>query len=98
MSEWMLLLLNLSLAASVVVAAVLLARLLLRRAPRKYSYVLWSAVFFRAVCPISFSSPLSLFQLLGIRKTDGNQLGVSLAPHQTARLSWIPGSGKSLLS
>lgn len=58
--------LNMSLTAGYVVAAVLLLRLLLRRAPKAYSYVLWSVVGFRLLCPFSFSSVLSLFNALSL--------------------------------
>lgn len=53
--------LNMSLTASYVIIAVLLIRLLLKRAPKKYSYLLWAIVLFRLVCPVSISSELSLF-------------------------------------
>ncbi len=52
--------LNMSAAASIVAAAVLLARLLLRRAPRIFSYALWGIVFLRLVCPFAPESPASL--------------------------------------
>ncbi len=52
--------LNMSLTGSAVIGAVLVFRLLLRRAPRIFSYALWAAVLFRLLCPVSFSSPLSL--------------------------------------
>lgn len=54
-------LLNMSITASYVIAAVLLIRLLLRKAPKKYSYWLWSVVGFRLCCPVSFESVLSIF-------------------------------------
>lgn len=54
-------LLDLSLTALPVMAAVLLARLCLRRAPKKYSYALWAVVGFRLLCPMSLPSPISLF-------------------------------------
>lgn len=54
-------LLDLSLTALPVMAAVLLARLCLRRAPKKYSYGLWTLVGFRLLCPVSLPSPVSLF-------------------------------------
>ena len=53
--------LNMSLTASAVIAVVLLARLLLRRAPRWCSYALWAAVLFRLLCPVSIGSGISLF-------------------------------------
>lgn len=44
---------NMSLTASVVIVAVLLVRLLLRRAPKVFSYALWAVVLFRLIarCP-----------------------------------------------
>lgn len=52
--------LNMSFTASFVIVGVLLVRLLLRRAPKIYSYALWSVVLFRLVCPFSLESALSL--------------------------------------
>lgn len=48
---------NMSIAASWVITAILLVRLILRRAPKKYSYVLWAAAGFRLCCPVSFKLP-----------------------------------------
>ena len=55
--------LNMSITASYVILAILLLRLLLSKAPKKYSYILWSAAAFRLCCPISFQSIISLFNL-----------------------------------
>ena len=63
MSAVFLKILNMSITASYIILAVLAARLLLRKAPKKYSYLLWSAVGFRLCCPVSFQSVLSLFSL-----------------------------------
>ena len=68
--------LNMSVTASYVIAAVLLLRLLLRRAPKVYSYALWSVVGFRLACPVSVSSALSLFNL---RLGEGEGLRVDLS-------------------
>jgi len=51
--------LNMSFTASFVIVFVLIARLLLKRAPKVFSYVLWSVVLFRLICPFSFESILS---------------------------------------
>ncbi|PTQ55467.1 MAG: Regulatory sensor-transducer, BlaR1/MecR1 family [Candidatus Carbobacillus altaicus] len=56
--------LNMSLTASFVTLGVILVRLLLRKAPKVFSYVLWAAVFFRLLCPFSFTSELSILTLL----------------------------------
>lgn len=60
--------LNMSLTASYVILAVLLVRLLLRRAPKKYSYALWSVVAFRLCCPVSFRAAFSLLGLLRLER------------------------------
>ncbi len=54
---------NMSVTAGFVIVLVLAARLLLRRAPRSFSYCLWILVAFRLVCPYSFSSAASIFSL-----------------------------------
>ena len=56
--------LNMTLTGSVVIAAVLLCRLALARAPRIFSYTLWLVVFFRLLCPISIRADISLLGLL----------------------------------
>ena len=58
------LILNMSLTGSVVILAVCAARVLLRRAPRIFSYALWAVVLFRLLCPVSFSLPFSLLGAL----------------------------------
>jgi beta-lactamase regulating signal transducer with metallopeptidase domain len=52
--------LNMSLTAGVAIVFVLLARLLLRKAPKIFSYALWAVVLFRLLCPLSFESPVSI--------------------------------------
>ena len=69
MEQIFLTVLNMSVAASVVIAVVLLARLLLRRAPKKWSYLLWSVVAFRLCCPVSLHSAFSIFHLKPLQGT-----------------------------
>lgn len=52
--------LNMSLTASYVIVFVIIIRLLLKKIPKIYSYVLWFAVLFRLICPFSFDSLFSL--------------------------------------
>ena len=52
--------LKMSLTGNVVILAVYLVRLVLRKAPKIYSYVLWSVVLFRLLCPVSITAPFSL--------------------------------------
>ena len=55
--------LNMSITGSYVILAVLAARLLLRKAPKKISYLLWIAPFLRLISPITLSSRISIFNL-----------------------------------
>ena len=55
------LVLNMSITASVVIAAVISVRFMLKKQPKIYSYVLWSVVLFRLLCPWSFSTSFSAF-------------------------------------
>ena len=55
--------LNMSITGSYIILAVLLVRFVLRAAPKKYSYALWAAAFFRLICPVSFKSVISIFSL-----------------------------------
>ena len=55
--------LNMSMTASYIIIAVIVARFLLKKAPKKYSYALWAAAGFRLVCPVSFKSVFSLLAL-----------------------------------
>ena len=98
MREWMSLLFDLSLAASITVLAVLLLRLFLRLVSKKYLYLLWLAVFVRAVCPFSYSSPFSVFRLFSFMRTEGGQLTAALAPAQAAWLSSASWLGTGLPS
>ena len=56
--------LNMGLTASVMIAGVFLVRLLLKKAPKIYSYILWSIVLFRLLCPVSFETEISLLGAL----------------------------------
>jgi bla regulator protein blaR1 len=56
--------LNMSITSSYAILFVMLARLILRKAPKVFSYSLWGIVMFRLVCPVSFSSSLSFFRFV----------------------------------
>lgn len=55
-------LLNMSVTGSIVIAVVLLVRLCLKQAPKIYSYLLWSVVLFRLLCPVSLSGGVSVLE------------------------------------
>lgn len=58
--------LGMSAAASGAILAVLLARLLLKRAPKIFSYVLWAVVLFRLLCPVALPLGFSPMDLLPV--------------------------------
>lgn len=64
--------LNMSLTASVVILAVFAARLLLKRAPRIFSYALWAVVLFRLLWsgyPFRLRCPF--WELSGMKQAAG---------------------------
>ena len=60
MSEFFLTVLNMSISASWAFLAVFVLRLLLKKAPKWLSVLLWVIVAVRLVCPVSFESVVSL--------------------------------------
>lgn len=84
-------LLDLSLTALPVMAAVLLARLCLRRAPKKYSYALWAVVGFRLLCPVSLPSPMSLFNSAPVQTAqESAQIAVQQWGQTSSGYSYVP--------
>ena len=61
---------KMSATGAVVICAVLLLRLCLRRAPKIFSYVLWLIVLFRLLCPVSVALPVSIFNLMPSAQTN----------------------------
>lgn len=61
---------EMSLMATVVILAVLIVRVLFRRLPKLFSYILWSVVLFRLICPISIAAPFSMFQVFEITEEE----------------------------
>ena len=51
-------LLRMSLTGGAVILVVLLARLALMKAPKKFAYALWAVVLFRLLCPVSYTVEL----------------------------------------
>ncbi len=70
--------LNMSITATFMALAVIFLRLILKGSPRWISYVLWSVVLFRLICPFSFSSS---FSLLG---------GIGAPAAESGMVSYIP--------
>lgn len=108
MEELFLTVFNMSITAGYVILAVLLVRLLLKRAPKKYSYLLWSVVGFRLVCPLSFQSVFSLFSLrlfdLSKAQSVGSNtiqyvpqdVGMMREPRMTSGVAALTGTGGTI--
>ena len=60
MSDLFLKIVNMSISASWLVVAVLILRLVLKKAPKWVNVLLWGIVAVRLICPLSFESALSL--------------------------------------
>lgn len=62
---------GMSLTGSFVILFVLLARLVLRKAPKIFSYALWAVVLFRLLCPFTRDSEFSLLPSKQMVYADG---------------------------
>lgn len=62
---------QMSLVSSVAIVIVLLARVGMRAFPKSFTYMLWSVVLFRLLCPVSFYGSYSVFGLF--EETDEGQ-------------------------
>lgn len=79
MTGFILTLLKMSLTASVVIIFVLILRLLIKKAPKIFSYLLWGIVFFRLICPFAIESPLSFLRF--------PETGGFIAPSETVEFA-----------
>ena len=63
MNQLFLTILNMSLTASYCIIAVIVLRFVLHKQSKLFSYLLWSVVLFRLLCPFSLSSSYSLLRV-----------------------------------
>lgn len=96
--------LSMSLTGGLAISVILAARLALKKAPRIFSYALWSVVLFRLICPFSFESLFSLMPVTA-QEISGEGSGIRLPQMQTgiagidhAVNAAIPASGSGSLS
>ena len=89
--------LNMSITASISILVILLARIMLKRTPKIFSYALWAVVLFRLLCPVSLSSQFSLMGLFPSPTTEAGRMEyVSLNVLHTERPAIavdVPASG-----
>lgn len=78
--------LNMSITASIAILVILLARIVLKRTPKIFSYALWAVVLFRLLCPVSLTSGFSLIGLVPAPTTETGRIEyVSLNEPTTER-------------
>ena len=58
-----------SLTGSIVILVVIIARAMMKKVPKKYVYFLWAIAGFRLLCPVSFESKLSIFNIRPLRQS-----------------------------
>lgn len=56
--------LNMSITGAYISAAIIILRIAMKKLPKKYSYLLWAILGIRLLCPFSFSSAVSVFNVL----------------------------------
>lgn len=56
--------LNMSITGAYIAAAIIILRIAMKKLPKKYSYLLWAILGIRLLCPFSFSSAVSVFNVL----------------------------------
>ena len=94
---------NMSITSCYVIFFVMVVRLLLKKAPRVFSYALWSAVLFRLVCPFSIQSIFSLIpvstqtvpQQIMCEQTPQIQSGITAIDHMVNNFLPVPAAGDS---
>lgn len=96
---------DMSLSASIIIVVVFLARILLKRFPKFISYMLWSAVLFRLLCPVALRFAFSpvpelepVFHEYRLEKdavTAGVREEGQAMPKQTMSEQIIPGQAAS---
>ena len=92
--------LNMSMTGSIVILLVMLARLMLKRSPKIFSYALWLVVLFRLLCPVAFTAPVSVLNALEpeIRETSGAASVVYFLPAEANRnpdFTFVPAENQS---
>lgn len=78
MGEFLETLLNMSISGAFISVVIILLRIPLRKAPRRYSYLLWSILGIRLLCPFSLPSPASVFNLFS-NGTDSGRVKLTIS-------------------
>ncbi|MBP1584067.1 MAG: transcriptional regulator, partial [Lachnospiraceae bacterium] len=77
---------NMGINASWLILAVIAARLLLKKAPKWITCIMWALVAFRLLCPVSIKSVISLLPSGEVIPTD---IGIEQNPHIYSGISAV---------
>lgn len=80
---------NMSITGGYIIIAIIFARLIIRKAPKKFSYLLWSVAAFRLAVPVSFQSVFNLFSLNPFNNT-------TVQTTENGTLEYIPPAANEL--
>lgn len=69
---------NMSVTGSYIILAIILVRLLLKKAPKVFSYSIWIVAGLRLICPFSFSSVLSIFNFFSVPVKESTSGGATV--------------------
>ncbi len=69
--------LEMSIISSYVILVVIMVRFFLKKSPKIFSYVLWSVVLFRLVCPYTFESRLSFIPNKSVYSEKYNNININ---------------------
>lgn len=95
MDKLFLKIINMSITSTYVILLIILVRMILKRAPKIFSYGLWAIAFFRLAFPFSFES---LFSLISINtKTIPENIAYSQTPQIQSGISVIDGAVNRVL-
>lgn len=66
--------LNMSLTGGIATLIVILARVVMKKAPKLFSYAIWAIVLFRLLCPVSLTSNFSLLGVMNLPVADNGNM------------------------
>lgn len=75
--------LEMSITGSIVAIVVIITRLFMKKLPAKFTFILWLLVGIRLICPVSFSSVISLFNVVPSPNVTINKTQLIEVPMQT---------------
>lgn len=81
---------NMSVTGSYIILAIILVRLLLKKAPKVFSYSLWIVAGLRLICPFSFSSVLSIFNFFSVPVKESTSGGATVNNYVPNNIGIMP--------